>query len=83
MVSGINKSTIFEDDQDRAQFLDRFGENVTAAYDRIRVGLMTDHVHILFKSGKEVRVSAVVSCTGLSFETDEQGRVSQGWGRSS
>ena len=31
MVRGINRAAIFNDDQDRQQFLERLGENVTKA----------------------------------------------------
>lgn len=61
MVRGINKSTIFEDDQDRSRFLDRLGENVTAARATVYAwALMTNHAHILFKSGKQ-GITAVMS----------------------
>jgi len=52
MVRGINKSTIFEDDQDRVQFLNRLGENVTGAHASVYAwALMKNHTHLLFKSG--------------------------------
>ena len=54
MVRGINKATIFEDDQDRVQFLNRLGENVTDARATVYAwALMTNHAHVLFKSGKQ------------------------------
>jgi REP element-mobilizing transposase RayT len=54
MLRGINKSSIFEDDQDRFQFLNRLEKNITAAGARVYAWvLMTNHVHILFKSGKQ------------------------------
>ncbi len=60
MVRGINKSTIFEDDQDRVQFLNRVGEKITNARATVCAwALMTNHVHILFKSGME-GISAVM-----------------------
>jgi putative transposase len=60
MLRGINKSSIFEDDQDRAQFLYRLEKNVTAASARVYAWvLMTNHAHILFKSGKQ-GISAVM-----------------------
>jgi len=60
MVRGINKSAIFNDDQDRQQFLYRLGENVTKAGAVIYAWvLMTNHVHILFKSGAQ-GISAVM-----------------------
>lgn len=60
MVRGINKSTIFDDDQDRTQFLKRLGENVTTAHASVYAWvLMTNHVHILLKSGKH-GISAVM-----------------------
>jgi REP element-mobilizing transposase RayT len=54
MVRGINKATIFEDDQDRVQFLNRLGENVTDARATVYAwALMTNHAHVLFKSGQQ------------------------------
>jgi REP element-mobilizing transposase RayT len=52
MVRGINKASIFEDDQDRAKFLERLGENIVEAKCAIYAWvLMSNHVHLLFKSG--------------------------------
>jgi len=60
MVRGINKSAIFKDDQDRARFLERLGENVSAAQGSVYAWvLMRNHFHILFKSGSE-GISAVM-----------------------
>jgi REP element-mobilizing transposase RayT len=60
MVRGINKSAIFDDDQDRHKFLERLGENIIEAKCAIYAWvLMTNHVHILFKSGKK-GISAVM-----------------------
>ena len=60
MVRGINKSAIFEDDQDRHRFLERLGENVVEAKCSIYAwALMANHVHLLFKSGKK-GISAVM-----------------------
>jgi len=54
MVRGINKSTIFEDDEDRVQFLNRLGRNVFEGRAAVYAwALMTNHAHILFKSGKQ------------------------------
>jgi len=54
MVRGINKADIFDDDQDRALFLERLGNNVTEGKCTIYAWvLMSNHLHILFKSGKE------------------------------
>lgn len=54
MVRGINKSDIFDDDQDRALFLERLGKNVAEGKCTIYAWvLMSNHVHILFKSGRE------------------------------
>lgn len=52
MVRGINKAAIFDDDQDRQRFLERLGENIVKAKCSIYAWvLMTNHVHLLFKSG--------------------------------
>jgi len=60
MVRGINKSTIFKDDQDRARFVERLGKNVSRAQASVYAWvLMKNHVHILFKSGGE-GISAVM-----------------------
>jgi len=54
MVRGINKTDIFEDDQDRTLFLERLGENVSDGQCTVYAwALMSNHVHILFKSGKQ------------------------------
>ena len=54
MVRGINKAAIFKDDEDRAGFLERLGQNVTDGKCTIYAWvLMNNHVHILFKSGKD------------------------------
>lgn len=52
MVRGINKSAIFEDDQDRQKFIERLEKNILEAKCSIYAwALMTNHVHLLFKSG--------------------------------
>jgi putative transposase len=52
MVRGINKSAIFQDDQDRNKFLDRLGANIIEARCSVYAWvLMNNHVHILFRSG--------------------------------
>lgn len=54
MVRGINKSAIFDDDQDRQKFLERLGDNIVEAKCSVYAWvLMTNHVHILFKSGNK------------------------------
>lgn len=60
MVRGINKSDIFEDDQDRDLFLQRLGQTVSEGECSVYAWvLMSNHVHILFKSGKD-GISAVM-----------------------
>ena len=60
MVRGINKSPIFRDDRDRTAFLERLGQIADAGKCQIYAWvLMTNHVHILFKSGQE-GISAVM-----------------------
>lgn len=54
MVRGIDKTDIFTDSQDKARFLERLGENVTEGKCLIYAWvLMDNHVHLLFKSGKD------------------------------
>jgi REP element-mobilizing transposase RayT len=53
MVRGISKTDIFDDDQDRARFLERLGDTITEGQCTVYAwALMSNHVHILFKSGK-------------------------------
>ena len=60
MVRGINRSAIFKDDEDKARFLQRLGENVTEAKASIYAWvLMNNHVHLLFRSGQK-GISAVM-----------------------
>ncbi len=54
MVRGINKSAIFEGDRDSTLFLERLGENIIQGQCAVYAWvLMSNHVHILFKSGKD------------------------------
>ena len=54
IVRGINKTPIFKDDLDKALFLERLGKNVVQGRCTIRAWvLMTNHVHLLFKSGED------------------------------
>lgn len=44
MVRGINKSALFDDDQDRQKFLERLGENIVEAKCSVYSWvLMTNH----------------------------------------
>jgi putative transposase len=54
IVRGINKAPIFKDDQDKNRFLERLAENVTQGQCKVYAWvLMTNHIHVLFKSGKD------------------------------
>jgi putative transposase len=54
IVRGVNKAAIFKDDQDKNRFLERLAENVTQGGCKVYAWvLMTNHVHLLFKSGKD------------------------------
>lgn len=60
MVRGINRSAIFQDDQDRATFLGRLGQTAAEGKSGVYAWvLMSNHAHILFKSGKD-GISAVM-----------------------
>jgi REP element-mobilizing transposase RayT len=60
MVRGINKAKIFDDDEDKARFLERLGQNVIEGKCSVYAWvLMDNHAHILFKSGKH-GISAVM-----------------------
>jgi putative transposase len=52
MVRGINKSAIFQDEQDRARFLGRLGQNVVETQSSVYAwALMETHIHLLVRSG--------------------------------
>jgi REP element-mobilizing transposase RayT len=60
MVRGIDKSNIFRDDEDKSRFLERLGQTVSEGKCTVYAWvLMDNHVHILFKSGKD-GISAVM-----------------------
>jgi putative transposase len=60
MVRGIDKAKIFRDDQDKAAFLERLGQNVLEAECSVYAWvLMDNHVHLLFRSGRQ-GISAVM-----------------------
>jgi putative transposase len=53
IVRGLDKSKIFKDDQDKAKFLERLGQNVLEADCSIYAWVLLDnHVHLLFRSGR-------------------------------
>jgi REP element-mobilizing transposase RayT len=53
MVRGINKANIFDDNEDKARFLERLEQNVIEGKCSVYAWvLMDNHVHLLFKSGK-------------------------------
>ena len=53
MVRGINKSTIFKDDQDRTLFIERLGQHLIEGKCAVYAWVVMDnHVHLLFKSGQ-------------------------------
>ncbi len=52
MMRGINKGDIFIDDEDRRKFLGRLGEIVQAdTFSLYAWVLMSNHVHLLLRSG--------------------------------
>jgi len=54
MVRGIDKTKIFRDDQDKSRFLERLSQTVEESKSSVYAWvLMDNHVHILFKSGKD------------------------------
>ncbi len=54
MVRGIAKTKIFRDDKDKAGFLDRLAQNIEEGDSSVYAWVpMDNHVHILFKSGKD------------------------------
>jgi REP element-mobilizing transposase RayT len=54
IIRGINKAAIFKDDQDKIRFLERLAENVSKGNCKVYAWvLMTNHVHLLFKSGND------------------------------
>lgn len=54
MVRGIDKAKIFRDNDDKTRFLERLGQYVEEGESAVYAwALMDNHVHILFKSGKD------------------------------
>jgi putative transposase len=60
MVRGINRSSIFKDDQDKVLFLDRLSQDISEDHCSIYAWvLMDNHIHLLFRSGEQ-GISAVM-----------------------
>jgi REP element-mobilizing transposase RayT len=60
IVRGINKAAIFNDDHDKTRFLERLSGNIIQGECKVYAWvLMTNHIHLLFKSGKD-GISAVM-----------------------
>ncbi len=54
MVRGNDKTKIFRDDEDKARFLERLGQNIEEGKSAVYAWvLMDNHIHILFKSGED------------------------------
>ena len=54
MVRGINRSDIFDDDEDRSRFLTRLGQNILETQSSLYAWvLMETHVHLLVRSGPQ------------------------------
>jgi len=54
MVRGIDQSALFRDDEDRHGFLKKLGELIVISKSQVYAWtLMTNHVHILYKSGEK------------------------------
>lgn len=54
MIRGIDRADIFRDDEDRHGFLKKLGELIVISNSQVYAwALMTNHVHILFKSGEK------------------------------
>ena len=54
MVRGIDKTKIFDDDEDKAKFIERLGQNVIEGKGSVFAWVVMDnHAHILFKSGRD------------------------------
>ncbi len=54
MIRGINKSAVFKSKKDKLHFREKLGENILRAGCRVYAWVIMDnHVHILFKSGRE------------------------------
>ena len=54
IVRGINKSSIFQDDQDKTLFLERLGRSIMDAKSSVYAwAIMDTHAHLLFKSGQK------------------------------
>ncbi len=60
MLRGINKQTIFEDNEDRIKFLDTMGRFKTISkYDIYGYCLMDNHIHLLLHETEEVLPNAI------------------------
>lgn len=88
MLRGINKQTIFEDNEDRRKFLQTLGRyKKVSGYTLYGYALMDNHVHMLLKEGEE-GVSAAVKRIGSSYvrwyndKYDRYGHLFQGRFRS-
>ena len=52
MVRGINKSAIFNDNQDRSRFLERLGQNLIKTQSAVYAWVLLEtHIHLLVRSG--------------------------------
>ncbi len=67
MFRGINRQTIFEDDQDKTRFLDTLNEfKDICGYELYGYCLMDNHVHLLIREIDET-ISSIIKCICSSY----------------
>lgn len=67
MLRGINKQTIFEDDEDRERFVETIERYKTiSSYEVYGYCLMSNHIHLLLKEAEET-ISAVIKRISSSY----------------
>ena len=75
MLRGINRQRIFEDDEDREQFLAILKKTKEKdGFDLIAWCLMPNHVHLLIHEN-EVKLETIFRRIGAAYESAERGRI--------
>ncbi|MBM4331788.1 MAG: hypothetical protein FJ117_11290 [Deltaproteobacteria bacterium] len=66
MVRGINRSQIFDDDEDRSRFLTRLGENILKTHSSLYAWALMETSISLLRLGRFIYLNL---CTGSNFDT--------------
>ena len=73
IIRGIEQTAIFVDDQDREDFIKRLSELIAESQTPCYAwALMSNHAHLLLRTGSLIDLSAVIEAVGRYFGAEQK-----------